>query len=158
MNNKFPVHINDVPIIDFLSRKDIYNLSLASKDSHHFVNKRKPLMKNKFNKCATIIQNFFKYSNTLFKLSERFDSDILYTLNPNLNFFKKIKFITVNLLYIKMYNTKNTNDWIKGFNVQWKTNTIKNYIQIDVNKTYNKYDLNNLLTIMEFDDIFSIGF
>lgn len=158
MNNKFPIRINDVPIIDFLSRKDIYNLSLASKDSYYFVNKRKPLIKEKFNKCTTIIQNFFKYSNTLFKLSMSIDNDILYSLNPTFNFFKKIKFITVNLLYMKMYNIENVNNWIKCYKIKWKYDTIKNYIQVDLNKTYNKYDLNNLLTQMEFNDIFFIGF
>ena len=157
-NHNFPVRINDVPIIDFLPINDIHNLCLVSKNTLEFVNKRKYIIKDKYNKCATIIQHFFKYSNTLFKLSESLDSEILYTLNSNLNIFKKLKFITVNLMYMKMYNLKNANDWIKGFNVQWKTNTIKNYIQIDVNKTYNKYDLNKLLTQMEFNDIFSIGF
>ena len=157
-NHNFPVRINDVPIIDFLSINDIHNLCLVSKNTLEFVNKRKYIMKDKFNKCATIIQNFFKYSNTLFKLSESLDSEILYTLNSNLNIFKKFKFITINLMYMKFYNLKNANDWIRGCNVQWKSNTIKNYIQIDVNKTYNKYDLNKLLTQMEFDDIFYIGF
>ena len=157
-NNNFPVRINDVPIIDFLSINDIHNLCLVSKNTLEFVNKRKYIMKDKFNKCATIIQKFFKYSSTLFKLSEQFNSELLYEMNPNSHFFHKYKFISLNLLYMKEYSNSNANQWIKGNNVPWKMNTIKNYLDFDTNKSYNKYDLNNLLTQMNIDDIFLIGF
>ena len=154
--NTFPVH-EDVPILKFLHIRDIYNLKCVSKNTKKFV-EHNPLIEQNFNKAACIIQNFFKYSSTLFKLSQQFDSELLYEMNPNTNFFNKYKFISINLLYMKEYSKSNANHWIKGNSVPWKMNTIKHYFDFDTNKSYNKYDLNNLLTQMNFNDIFSIGF
>jgi hypothetical protein len=154
--NTFPVH-GDVPILEFLHIEDIYNLKRVSKNTKKFA-EHNPLIEQNFNKAACIIQRFFKYSSTLFKLSEKFDSELLYEMNPNSHFFHKYKFISLNLLYMKEYSNSNANHWIKGNSVPWKINTIKNYFDFDTNKSYNKYDLNKLLTQMNIDDIFLIGF
>ena len=70
----------------------------------------------------------------------------------------KYKFYSVILLYMKEYSNSNANQWIKGNNVPWKLDTIKNYLDIETNKSYSKYDLNKLLTQMSINDIFVIGF
>ena len=154
--NTFPVP-NDVPIIDFLHLEDIYNLKKVSKSTKKFA-EHNPLIEIKFNKAACIIQIFFKYSSTLFKLSQQLDSELLYDINQNSHFFHKYKFMCVNLLYMKEYSNSNANQWIKGNNVPWKLDTIKNYLDIETNKSYSKYDLNKLLTQMSINDIFVIGF
>ena len=153
--NTFPVPY-DVPILEFLTIEDIYNLKKVSKNTKKFV-EHNPIIEKKI-KAAFIILKFFKYSNTLFKLSEQLNSELLYDMNPNSHFFNKYKFMSVNLQYMKEYSNSNANQWIKGHSVPWKINTIKNYFDFDADKSYNKYDLNNLLTQMNLNDIFSIGF
>ncbi len=72
--------------------------------------------------------------------------------------FLNLKFITINLLYLSEYDTKMANEFIRGLDVEYKKDLILKTFNIDFNKKYNKYDLNNVLTDMDYVDIFTVGF
>ena len=50
------------------------------------------------------------------------------------------------------------NEFIKGLDIEYKKDLILKTFNIDFNKKYNKYDLNNVLTNMDYVDIFTVGF
>jgi len=154
MKKIFPVHHN---VLEFLTFPEIHNLSCVKKGMTEYINEN-PLIKKKINKSLKIIQNFIKYCHSLFLISKQLDNDLLYNMNPNSLIYNKYKFYSVILLYMKEYTKSNANQWIKGNNVPLKTNIIKNYIDFDIEKSYNKYDLYKLLTQMNINDIFFIGF
>ena len=109
--------------------------------------------------AANVIKKFLKYSHNLFICSRSIDSDILFSIkNKNTYFFKNLKFITINLLYLSEYDTKMANDFIKGLDVEYKKKIILKSFNIDFQKKYNKFDLNYVLTNMNYNDIFIVGF
>ena len=56
------------------------------------------------------------------------------------------------------YNVNDANSFIQGLNVEYKQSLIQKYITVDIQKTYSKYDLHKILTKMNVNDIFYIGF
>lgn len=155
MENTLPIH-HDINLVQYLTIGDCKNLKNASHDTikyiyHNFFNVK--------NNAANVIKKFLKYSHNLFVCSKNLDCDILYSIkNKNTHFFKNLKFITINLLYLSEYDTKMANEFIKGLDVEYKKDLILKTFNIDFNKKYNKYDLNYVLTNMDYVDIFTVGF
>jgi hypothetical protein len=71
-------------------------------------------------------------------------------------FFYFLKFLFFILPYMKEYDLKMTNDYLKIDN--WKSSIISSYDEIDYNKSYSKYDLFNILKKMDIIDIINVGF
>lgn len=155
MDNILPIP-HDINLIQYLTINDCKNLKNASHDSSKYI------YHNIFNvkiNAANVIKKFLKYSHNLFICSRSIDSDILFSIkNKNTYFFKNLKFITINLLYLSEYDTKMANDFIKGLDVEYKKKIILKSFNIDFQKKYNKFDLNYVLTNMNYNDIFIVGF
>ena len=121
MNNALPIH-HDINLVQYLTIGDCKNLKNASHDTikyiyHNFFNVK--------NNAANVIKKFLKYSHNLFVCSKNLDCDILYSIkNKNTHFFKNLKFITINLLYLSEYDTKMANEFIKGLDVEYKKKII----------------------------------
>ena len=149
---KFPT---DISIIQYLSLKDNKSIKCTSHDSLNYVSYHNQFIRNN---AAKIVTKFFKYSHNLFQCGQKLDGELLYKFkNKNSKIFKRIKFTTVNLLYFSEYNNDMADSFIKGLHIDYKIDIIKKYFDFDEKKIYSKYDLNNLITIMDFNDIFTIG-
>ena len=150
---KFPLDIN---IVSFLKIKECVDIKCLSKDSTKYVYHQVSNLKHS---ASNVIKRFFKKSHCLFETSKKIDCDMLLTLkNKNSLLFKRLKFLSINLLYMNEYNVSNANSFIQGLNVEYKQNLIQKYITVDNQKNYSKYDLHKILNKMDIDDIFYVGF
>ena len=147
---------DDINLISYLPLLESKKLKTLSHDSLKYIYHNN--LNVKIN-AANIIKNFFKYSHNLFQCGQKLNGELLYKFkDKNSKIFKRIKFTTVNLLYFYEYDNKMADSFIKGLHVDYKSDIIKKYFDFDENKTYSKYDLNKLITLMDFNDIFIVGF
>lgn len=144
----------DIDIISYLSITDCKKLKILSKKSKYYV------FHNKFNiftNAANVIKKFLKYAHNLFEFSKReLNHDILFQLDEKNKYFSRIKFLTINLLYITEYNLDHANSFIKN-QCTYKQSLVDHVINVDKNKKYSKYDLNYVLTKLHHHDISYIG-
>lgn len=152
MINTIPEDIN---IFSFLTLNETKIYKTTSKKSlnhvyHNYIN----IQVN----AANVIKKFLKYSHQLFTIYKSMDANLLYKINRETKFFKNFKFMSVNLLYMDEYNVEYANSFIKGLDCNYKLGLINKYIDVDLTKKYSKYDLNRILSIMNFPDIFYVGF
>lgn len=150
---KFPLDIN---IVSFLKIKECVDIKCLSKDSTKYVYHQVSNLKHN---ASNVIKRFLKRSHYLFETSKKINGDILIGFkNENSLLYKRLKFMSVNLLYMNEYNVSDANSFIQGLNVTYKQSLIQKYISIDFQKNYSKYDLHKILTKMSVNDIFYIGF
>jgi hypothetical protein len=152
---KFPLDIN---IVSFLTIKECVDIKCLSKDSTKYVYYQVSNLKHN---ASNVIKRFLKKTHYLFETSKKIDGDIIISYlfkNKNSLLYKRLKFISVNLLYMNEYNVNDANSFIQGLNVEYKQSLIQKYITVDIQKTYSKYDLHKILTKMNVNDIFYIGF
>jgi len=149
----FPNDINIISYLPLLESKKLKTLAHVS---------LKYVYHNHFNvqiNAANVIKKFLKYSHNLFICSNNLNSELLCDIkNKHSTFFKKFKFLSINLLYMSEYTLQDSKSFIQGLNIEYKENIIKKYITINDKNTVSKYFLNKLLNIMDFNDIFVIGF
>lgn len=132
----------------YLNIKDIENI--------FYLNKK--ICKNKNNKLytrllirdkgAVKIVNFFKRSICIFRYIEK------------INFEKKLK--STNLIkkitalyYFKYYDKESTNYWY-NIQIQWKKDILDQHGRKNIENP-TKYDLFNLMKVMNPNDVFTIG-
>lgn len=157
MNNytnkqNFPI-LFDLNLVPYLNILDINKLKISCKLTNKYIIYHK---KTVLVQCANIIKKFFIYSHKLFCDSKKYSNDILIKLNKSNKFYKRLKFIYVNLLYMDEYTLEYANSWINN-SCEYKKNLIQKYLIINDNKKYTKFDLNKLMYIMDLDDIIYIG-
>tara|TARA_Y200000002_G_scaffold330391_1_gene294992 strand:- start:769 stop:1248 length:480 start_codon:yes stop_codon:yes gene_type:complete len=147
----FPYDIN---IFSYLSIIDSKKIKILSKKSKHYVYHNKF---NIFTNAANVIKKFLKHAHNLFEFSKReLNHDILFQLDEKNKYFSRIKFLTINLLYITEYNLDHANSFIKG-QCTYKQSLVDNVINVDKSKKYSKYDLNYVLSKLHHEDISYIG-
>lgn len=151
-NEYFPIH-NYINLIPYLTILDIKNLNNLSKSMNEYITYHKYSIHIQ---SSNVIKKFFKYSHQLFCDSKKYPNDMLTKIKKSNKFYKKLKFIYVNLLYMDEYTLEFANGWIKN-SCEYKKSLVEKYMTIDNTKKYSKYDLNKLMLKMKINDIFYIG-
>ena len=153
--NLIPLLFNDIDSLINIASTSKYNLNYVK---YHI---------KKYLKSSNKIKKFLKYTHSLFSFNKynHFDfipenmgtiiNGIHYYDEKN-KFFYFLKFLFFILPYMKEYDLKMTNDYLKIDN--WKSSIISSYDEIDYNKSYSKYDLFNILKKMDIIDIINVGF
>jgi len=156
MNNKNKQRIPfvlDINILPYLSILDINKFKTSSDFTNKYIIYHE---KRVIEQCANVIKKFFIYSHKLFCDSKKYSNDSLIKFNKSNKFYKRLKFIYVNLPYMDEYTLDYANSWIKN-TCEYKKNLVQKYLTVNDNKKYTKYELHKLMTHMDINDIFYIG-
>lgn len=147
------VPIRDNNIVQFLSLCDNKNLKCVSRNTKSYIYYHNRVIQVM---ASNIIKKFFKQSHSLFTLNENCNLNIYEVDNNHLS-TNRLKLIFTILLFMKTYTIPYANSWIKSSS-KFKKDIIEQYLEVNKDEQYSKYDLFKLMYKMNNDEIICIGY